>query len=147
MFVLFQIIVVVLSYASSARAQSHFVSVCNHASEPTVGEIFSFVSPINPAEMCDFADKVSGLVTDVTATDTLDHQHDQDAFMSHHNEEKLTHHGLLMRAFQDVTVRLWRAFAEVRIDDVTTSRPVCVRHAVVSLPFYSVHWSYTHQLS
>lgn len=82
----------------SPQWRPHYVSVCNHASEPTFGEIFSFASPIDPDNLADMACSVSEVLPEVPQGDS-------------NSKEK--HHWMLVRAFQELVAWAVEAVAEV----------------------------------
>lgn len=84
---------------------SHFISVCNHASEPTFGEIFSFISPINPDDIAELAGAVAG---------SLHTPHDEPPKKTDNNEGKRKqHHWLLVQAFKDIVGSAAKTLSEV----------------------------------
>lgn len=113
---LLELLVLVLVTVSAASSDSsgssgpsgsyHFVSVCNHASEPTFSEIFSFVSPIAPSDLAGLAETVSELTSSFPAM-TQEKEREEPV------QVKEEHHWLLVRAFRDLIGRVGRALAEV----------------------------------
>jgi hypothetical protein len=84
-----------------AGTSSRFMSVCNHASEPTFGEIFSFVSPVAPDDLVGLA----GAARDSRWGGQAKEEEEQ--------EGRQEHHWLLVRAFRELAGAAAGGLAEV----------------------------------
>lgn len=84
----------------SSHRQPYYVSVCNHASEPTFGEILSFASPIDPDNLADMASSVSEVLPEVPHGDS---------------DGKEQHHWMLVRAFQELVAWAVEAVSETKV--------------------------------
>lgn len=71
---------------SAAQHSSRFVSLCNHAAEPSVGEILGEVSPFHASNV----------------KETVESLFSSSSFSSSSGGEKVDHHRLLMMAYQEI---------------------------------------------
>ena len=104
----------------SSSPSSHFESVCNLASEPTFGEIFSFVSPVplspGALRLAELAEAVSEYTSPSSASDVKLQQQGQEQHKEAQTEteqQQEQHHWLLARAFRELLAGAGRALAEV----------------------------------
>eukprot|EP00603_Paraphysomonas_imperforata_P012594 CAMPEP_0114451938 /NCGR_PEP_ID=MMETSP0104-20121206/1248_1 /TAXON_ID=37642 ORGANISM="Paraphysomonas imperforata, Strain PA2" /NCGR_SAMPLE_ID=MMETSP0104 /ASSEMBLY_ACC=CAM_ASM_000202 /LENGTH=693 /DNA_ID=CAMNT_0001624155 /DNA_START=60 /DNA_END=2143 /DNA_ORIENTATION=- len=96
-------ILAITAAEDNAQARPYYVSVCNHASEPTFGEIFSFASPIAPDDLADMANSVSEVLPKVPQKE------------DNGKEEKEEHHWMLVRAFQELVAWTVETVSETKV--------------------------------